>query len=132
MPAARKWERIEDLAVLHLYRGKVARDSREVAALACCVGTEPAVNRRADTGVRGARPGQPIQARQLEGYRTNPVGVGRVPRRPDSNSGGGAAGIPGDTEQVFNGAAVVCISSKARMLWIYSAFMDCIMAYKMP
>ena len=34
MPVARKWERIEDLAVLHLYRGKVQHDSREVAALA--------------------------------------------------------------------------------------------------
>ena len=34
MPPARKWTRTEDLAVLHLYRGKVAHDSREVAALA--------------------------------------------------------------------------------------------------
>lgn len=37
MPPARKWERIEDLAVLHLYRGKVAHDSREVAALAAAL-----------------------------------------------------------------------------------------------
>ena len=34
MPAARKWTRLEDLAVLHLYRGKVAHDSREALALA--------------------------------------------------------------------------------------------------
>lgn len=34
MPVARKWTRVEDLAVLHLYRGKVAHDSREVLALA--------------------------------------------------------------------------------------------------
>ncbi len=34
MPAGRKWTRLEDLAVLHLYRGKVAHDSREVLALA--------------------------------------------------------------------------------------------------
>ncbi len=37
MPPARKWTRIEDLAVLHLYRGKVAHDSREVAALAAAL-----------------------------------------------------------------------------------------------
>ncbi|CAI8049604.1 hypothetical protein GBAR_LOCUS27321 [Geodia barretti] len=37
MPPARKWTRIEDLAVLHLYRGKVAHDSREVAALAAAI-----------------------------------------------------------------------------------------------
>lgn len=37
MPPARKWERIEDLAVLHLYRGKVPRDSREAAALAAAL-----------------------------------------------------------------------------------------------
>ncbi len=37
MPPARKWERIEDLAVLHLYRGKVPHDSREVAALAAAL-----------------------------------------------------------------------------------------------
>ena len=37
MPPARKWTRLEDLAVLHLYRGKVAPDSREVAALAAAL-----------------------------------------------------------------------------------------------
>ena len=37
MPPARKWTRTEDLAVLHLYRGKVAHDSREVAALAAAL-----------------------------------------------------------------------------------------------
>ncbi len=37
MPPARKWTRTEDLAVLHLYRGKVAHDGREVAALAAAL-----------------------------------------------------------------------------------------------
>ena len=46
MPAARKWERIEDLAVLHLYRGKVARDSREVAALAAALERSPSPSAR--------------------------------------------------------------------------------------
>ena len=41
MPPARKWTRIEDLAVLHLYRGKVAHDSREVAALAAALERSP-------------------------------------------------------------------------------------------
>ncbi len=41
MPPARKWERIEDLAVLHLYRGKVHHDSREVKALASALERSP-------------------------------------------------------------------------------------------
>ena len=130
MPAARKWERIEDLAVLHLYRGKVAHDSREVAALAAALErSRKSIGARiqAFAGLDPANPYKPSS----QGHRAHAVGVGRVPRRPDGDRGGGAAGVPGDTEPVFDGAAVVCISSKARMLWIYSAFMDCIMAYKM-
>ncbi len=41
MPVTRKWTRPEDLAVLHLYRGKVAPDSREVAALAAAPSPSP-------------------------------------------------------------------------------------------
>lgn len=41
MAAARKWTRLEDLAVLHLYRGKVAPDSREVLALATALERSP-------------------------------------------------------------------------------------------
>ncbi len=41
MPPARKWTRLEDLAVLHLYRGKVAYDSREVTALAAALERSP-------------------------------------------------------------------------------------------
>lgn len=41
MPPARKWTRIEDLAVLHLYRGKVAPDSREARALASALERSP-------------------------------------------------------------------------------------------
>ena len=41
MPPARKWTRLEDLAVLHLYRGKVAPDSREAAALAAALERSP-------------------------------------------------------------------------------------------
>ena len=41
MAAARKWIRPEDLAVLHLYRGKVAPDSREVRALAAALERSP-------------------------------------------------------------------------------------------
>ncbi len=37
MASARKWTRLEDLAALHLYRGKVAYDSREVMALAAAL-----------------------------------------------------------------------------------------------
>ncbi len=41
MPSARKWTRLEDLAALHLYRGKVAHDSREVTALASALERSP-------------------------------------------------------------------------------------------
>ena len=41
MAAARKWTRLEDLAALHLYRGKVAADSREVRALAAALERSP-------------------------------------------------------------------------------------------
>lgn len=41
MPPARKWTRLENLAALHLYRGKVAPDSREVAALAAALERSP-------------------------------------------------------------------------------------------
>ena len=41
MPPARKWTRLEDLAVLHLYRGKVAADSREALALASALERSP-------------------------------------------------------------------------------------------
>lgn len=41
MPPARKWTRLEDLAALHLYRGKAAPDSREVAALAAALERSP-------------------------------------------------------------------------------------------
>ena len=34
MPPPRKWTRTEELAVLHLYRGKVLPESREALALA--------------------------------------------------------------------------------------------------
>ena len=34
MPPSRKWTRLEELAVLHLYRGKVHPESREAVALA--------------------------------------------------------------------------------------------------
>lgn len=41
MPPARKWTRLEDLAVLHLYRGKVAPDGREALALASALERSP-------------------------------------------------------------------------------------------
>lgn len=41
MPPARKWTRLEDLAVLHLYRGKVAPDGREARALASALERSP-------------------------------------------------------------------------------------------
>ena len=41
MPPARKWTRLEELAVLHLYRGKVHPDSREAVALADALERSP-------------------------------------------------------------------------------------------
>ena len=41
MPPSRKWTRLEELAVLHLYRGKVVPDSREAVALAQAVERSP-------------------------------------------------------------------------------------------
>ena len=36
-----KWTRLEDLAILHLYRGKVAPDGREALALASALERSP-------------------------------------------------------------------------------------------
>ena len=41
MPPARKWTRLEELAVLHLYRGKVHPESREAVALALALERSP-------------------------------------------------------------------------------------------
>ena len=41
MPPSRKWTRLEELAVLHLYRGKVVPDSREAMALAQALERSP-------------------------------------------------------------------------------------------
>ena len=60
MPPARKWTRIEDLAVLHLYRGKVAHDSREVAALAAALERSPKSIGARIQAFAGLDPGQPV------------------------------------------------------------------------
>ena len=60
MPPARKWERIEDLAVLPLYRGKVAKDSREVAALAAALErSRQSMHGQAFAGLDPANPYKP-------------------------------------------------------------------------
>ena len=41
MPPSRKWTRLEELAVLHLYRGKVHPESREAVALADALERSP-------------------------------------------------------------------------------------------
>ena len=41
MPPSRKWTRLEELAVLHLYRGKVHPESREAVALAQALERSP-------------------------------------------------------------------------------------------
>ena len=41
MPPPRKWTRLEELAVLHLYRGKVTPESREAVALAAALERSP-------------------------------------------------------------------------------------------
>ena len=65
MAAARKWTRLEDLAALHLYRGKVAADSREVRALAAALERSPkSVGARmaAFAGLDEGNPGAPAGA----------------------------------------------------------------------
>ncbi len=62
MPTPRKWTRLEDLATLHLYRGKVAHDSREVAALAAALERSPksiAARMQAFAGLDPANPHTP-------------------------------------------------------------------------
>ena len=62
MAAARKWTRLEDLAVLHLYRGKVAPDGREALALASALERSPqslATRLAAFAGVDPANPQRP-------------------------------------------------------------------------
>ena len=105
MPPARKWTRLEDLAVLHLYRGKVAYDSREVTALAAALERSPKSVAARITAFAG------LDARNAAAPSARPTALSRAVWQEyqadrTAIATEGQRALPGHTEPLFHGPAV--------------------------
>ena len=105
MPPPRKWTRTEELAVLHLYRGKVLPESREALALAEALERTPRSIAARMLGLASLDPANPKTPASKATALTRSLWAG-IYVRPHRHRFRGPARLPWHPESLFDGPAV--------------------------